>query len=456
MKNIIDFLINNTEKVKINSKDITKGDVFVTLPGGKKNSSNYILDAIQNGAKFIITDIKNKKDKFGDNIVFVDNVIIFLHDIAIKKRELFKGQVIGITGSIGKTSVKENLNYFLSKNYKVSYSIKSYNNYLGVIISLLNMNLKANYSIFELGTNDFLEIRRLTLLVKPDQTIITNIYPTHLEKLINTSNIAIEKSDIFNKKYNRNVELAILPNNNIDEKKLIKIAKNQDLKRIITFGKDLKSDLLIKKIVKDVDNYYKINLIFNKKNFSFLINQDQIHRINNILICFLIYIYNNIDLKFFYKLTKFVPLIDGRGIHKEIYVDNKKVNLIDESYNASPQSMKICIDYFDDLMILDKQKKFLILGDMKELGDKSIDYHMEILNYILKKNIENVVICGELMQRALIKINNNNNILFMLNIDSIRKYITKKINSNDFLLIKGSNSSLTNTLAKIFSNKEVK
>ena len=91
------------------------------------------------GAKFIITDIKNKKNKFGDKIFFVDNVIIFLHDIAIKKRELFKGQVIGITGSIGKTSVKENLKYFLSHNFKVSASIKSYNNYLGVILSLVNL-----------------------------------------------------------------------------------------------------------------------------------------------------------------------------------------------------------------------------------------------------------------------------------------------------------------------------
>jgi UDP-N-acetylmuramoyl-tripeptide--D-alanyl-D-alanine ligase len=455
MKILIEYLINNNNTVKINSNDINKDDVFIALKGTQSNGNDYIDHAIEKGAKYIITESKTKLNQYKNKIFHVDKILKFLEKTAIEKRYLYEGKTIGITGSIGKTSVKENLNYFLSKKFKVSYSIKSYNNYLGVLISLINIDLKSNYAILELGTNNFLEIRKLTSLVKPQQVIITNIFPTHLEKLISTTNIAIEKADIFNKKYNPNIRLTILPNNNIDEKILITKAKNQNINEIITFGKKNNSDLLIKKLSKYKDNLYKIDLVLNKESFFFFINQNQIHRIENILICFIIFVYNEIDLELFSSLSKYVPLIEGRGIRKYIYLNNKKIDFIDESYNASPHSMQVCVDYFNDLKTNHFQKKYLILGDMKELGDSAIDFHVHLLAYISKKNLNNVIICGELMQRALIKINDNK-IIFMLDVNSIKEYIYQNINTNDILLIKGSNSSMTNILTKKLLNTEEK
>ena len=189
------YLLENFNKVKINSKEVKKGSVFIALLGKNFHGNKFISEAINKGAKYIITDAPLKKKYL--NIIKVKNTLDFLQSIAIKKRNLYKGKVIGITGSVGKTSVKENLRYFLSKYYKVSASIKSYNNHLGVIISILNQDLKSDFAIYEIGTNNFLEISKLTSILRPEQVIITNIFPTHLESFGSTENIAKEKSDIF-------------------------------------------------------------------------------------------------------------------------------------------------------------------------------------------------------------------------------------------------------------------
>ena len=438
--------MNNFDKVKIHSNQINKGDVFLALAGKKNHGNDFIEDAIKKGARYIITDKKIDINSHNEKIVVVHNSLHFLKKISVEKRKLYNGKVIGITGSIGKTSIKENLKFFLNSHFIISASIKSYNNYLGVIISLININLKSDFAIFEIGTNDFYEIRKLTSLVKPSQVIISNIFQTHLENLINTRNVAIEKSDIFNPKYNSLAELLIIPNENIDEKFIIKQAKKYNINNIISIGKSLNSDIKILSLKNKKDLSINVKIKNKDKIINFYINKSQIHRINNILCCFAIFIYNKIDLNYFISLTNNIPEIEGRGKINQINFDKKKINFIDESYNASPQSMKICIDYFQKIKTEKEQKKLLILGDMKELGENSLNYHIELLEYIVMKKLSNVIICGELLKIALDKICNKN-ILNMDDINSIIKYAKKNLKNNDIVLIKGSNSSLTRNLA---------
>ena len=443
------YLINNFNKIKINSQDISKGDVFLALPGEKKHGSAYIKDALGKGAKYIITDKITLTKLINSKIITFNNPLFFLLKIATLKRTLFKGKVVGITGSIGKTSLKENLKYFLSADFTVSASIKSYNNYLGIIVSLLNLNLKSDFAIFELGTSNFSEIKKLTSLIMPSQTIITNIFPTHLEKLINTRNIAKEKSDIFNIKHNPNIKLVILSDNNIDEKYIVKKAIQKNISSILTFGKNISSNLKILNINNINNLHSKITLIYKDKKINFCLNYNQLHKLDNFLICILFFIYNKIDIKNLLSRTQTVPLVEGRGLYNQIIFHNKQVTLIDESYNASPQTMKNAINYIKNLDVKKNQNKFLVLGDMLELGDNKLKYHIDLLNYVFEKKLDNVIICGKLMKIALKK-SNNVNIIFFMNIESILKYLKKKITDNDIILIKGSNSSLTNKLAKDF------
>jgi len=147
-------------------------------------------------------------------------------------------------------------------------------------------------------------------------------------------------------------------------------------------------------------------------------------------------------------------LVEGRGLERKIFINNKKINFIDETYNASPSTMRMCIDEFSNIKTMKNQKKILILGDMKELGEEALGFHLEILEYIITLDLNNVIICGELMKSALNKLSKKDlKIELMLNEKLIIKYLKKTLNNNDILLIKGSNSSLTNKIGKILLKK---
>ena len=289
---INNYLISTFDKIKINSNYVTNGDVFIALKGSNTHGNNYVSDALKNGAKYIITD-KTLNNHINKEIILkVNNTFNFLKSVATKKRNQFKGNVIAITGSVGKTSIKEFLKFFLSSEGIISASIKSYNNYLGVLISLINMNKDSLFSIFEVGTNNFNEIKKLSSLIRPKQVIISNIYPTHLKSFGNTRNIAIEKSDLINPKYNPNVELVILPTTNKDEIYIKQQAIKFFIKSIITFGEENKNDYSIEKINK-INNFLSdITFKTKSRNVSFKTSTSFKHHIINILITFIIYDYN--------------------------------------------------------------------------------------------------------------------------------------------------------------------
>ncbi len=455
-KIIEDYLIKNKNKLKINSNDILNGDVFIALQGKNIHGNKYINEALDNGAKYVITDKNVSSSTNEDNIFLVNDPLLFLLKIASKKRNSFRGKVIGITGSVGKTSVKENLKFFLSFESNVSASIKSYNNYLGVLISLINMDNYCDFAIFEIGTNNFHEIGKLTSIIMPQQVIVTNICPTHLESFKSTRNIAIEKSDIFNLKFNPNIELLVLPNSNSDELFLYDLAKKMKISKILTVGKKTNSNYCIQKINKINKKNIIIKVNSNNESYKIDFNTDFYHQIYNAIICLAIFEHNRLPLKTFYEKVKCIPKIEGRGLINEVAIEDKKILFIDESYNASPVTMKICIDYFYKLELQGSQKKYIILGEMNELGKLSKMYHQDIIKQILCYNFDKVVLCGNLFKSLLNKMKvKTDQINCMLDENEIMQFLKKNIHNNDIILIKGSNSTKVNKLANmLIANKE--
>ena len=147
-----------------------------------------------------------------------------------------------------------------------------------------------------------------------------------------------------------------------------------------------------------------------------------------------------------------IPLVEGRGLLHNVQLYSRKIIFIDESYNASPESMKTTINYFFKIKKLNKQKKYLILGDMRELGENSLNFHVKLLNQLKSKKIDHIIICGELMSLALKKVNNKK--ILKMDINELLKYLRDNILSGDLLLVKGSNSELTSDLAKKLLSKE--
>ena len=134
---------------------------------------------------------------------------------------------------------------------------------------------------------------------------------------------------------------------------------------------------------------------------------------------------------------------------------SENIQLIDESYNASPYSMKITINYFAKIKLEKNQKKFLILGDMQELGNDSVKFHLDLLEHISTKKLAHVIVCGKFMKIALSK-NINNKLKLIMDKFIILDYLKKNLSNNDILLIKGSNSSITNEIANDLIYKKEK
>lgn len=457
LKNEIEnYLIDTTNKIKINSQNVQAGDVFIALQGSFTHGNKYINNAFNNGAKHVVTDRKWDKNK-SNNILKVQNIYNFLNKVAVKKRNQFNGKIIAITGSIGKTSIKEFLKFFLSSEGIISASIKSYNNYLGVLISLINMDKNSVFSIFEVGTNNFNEIKKLSSLLRPQQVIISNIHPTHLQGFGTTRKIANEKSDLINPKYNPNIELAILPTFNKDEMYLLKLSKKYFINSIITFGHYDKTDYSIKKIEKINNFLSKVTYKTPSKEIQFKTSTSLKYQIINMLITVMIYNYNNLNVKNFLDKTNNIPFIEGRGLFHNIIIKKKKVIFIDESYNASPVSMNNCIDYFENFEIKKDQRKIIIIGEMLELGKLSKKFHREIISKAVKSPIDKIIFSGDIYKQALLKLNIKSRKIFYFDGElKILNFLNSNILKNDIILAKGSNSSQVNKLVKLLLEKKGK
>ena len=454
MKQISEFekyILKKSNKVKISSKEISKGDIFLALKGKNFHGNQFINSSLRRGAKYCLTDNKN----FAKNskIIYVNNVINYLNNLALKKRDLYKGKVIGITGSAGKTTLKETLAFFLKRNEIISFSKKSYNNKLGVLISLLNINLNSTYSIFEIGTNNFGEIKNLTKIVKPTEIFITNIQSTHLQSFRSKKNIAKEKADIFNSKYNNQKRRLFLNINSDFENMLIQKEKKENNLNLVLIN-ELNTKYFIKKII-DKNKFHRVYFSINKKKLVLDIKNPIRFRLINLLFCFAFFDQNSLKTNIITKWQKYLKPVDGRGLIHNILINKKKIKVIDESYNSNPDTMTQSIDYFTNIKKKDSQK-ILILGNMNELGKNTYKLHFKLLTELDKSDFKFVILCGEFFRRSIIKLNNpKNEFIYIENRNEIMKFLNKKIHNNDIILIKCSNSTVVNKFAKNLLKKVI-
>ncbi len=446
-----DYIINRKDKIKITDKNIKRGDVFLALKGKNFHGNKFINSSIRKGAKYCLTDNKNYKEN--KKIIYVKNIFDYLTELAKKKRKLYQGQVVGITGSAGKTTLKETLAFFLKKEHIISYSQKSFNNELGVLISLLNLNLNSSFSIFEIGTNNFGEIKDLTNLVKPTQIFITNIQSTHLKNFKTKNNIAKEKSDIFNSKYNSKRKKLYLNINTNSENIILKRAKKEKKIKLI-FINNLSNNYFIKKIGFDKKNY-SATLSINKKDIILNTALQLSFRLNNLLFCYAFFVENDLKVNIITKNYKSLKPVDGRGLIHNISLGTKKVKIIDESYNANPETMFQSIDYLENMKKL-YSKKIIILGNMNELGSKSDELHLGLLNYIDNYSFKFVILCGKFYKRSIKKLNNpRNKFIYFESKNEIMIFLKKFVHNNDIILIKCSNVTEINKFTKKLLKKGI-
>ncbi|MDC1129224.1 bifunctional UDP-N-acetylmuramoyl-L-alanyl-D-glutamate--2,6-diaminopimelate ligase MurE/UDP-N-acetylmuramoyl-tripeptide--D-alanyl-D-alanine ligase MurF [Candidatus Pelagibacter sp.] len=434
--------ISSKLKIKnasINSKEIKKNDVFFAIKGRNKNGNLFVNEALAKGASLAIV---NNQKKLTKKIV-VKDTLKFLTEASSILRENLSSKIISITGSCGKTSLKELIAKSLNKISQVTYSPKSFNNKFGVPLSLFNLKTNDAFGIFEIGMDKKGEIDYLSKIIKPDVGVITNISYAHIKNFKNINQIALAKSEII--KNIKDDGYLIL---NKDDK-FYNLHKQIGLKkklRILSFSLKNKSATTNLNSISKKKSKYKISINVNKKKIYFFSNSIFENDLKNLLATItIISIFKDIhklDKNIFYdhKTT------NGRGDIVKIKLFKKFFYLVDESYNSNPLSLKSALINFDMIKV-DNSKKHLVLGDMLELGKYSKKLHIEIGKTINKTSLKNVNVIGEHVKWTFNNINKSRRGIAIKKKSQIIDLIKNNLNNNDYLMIKGSNSTGLNSLA---------
>ena len=429
------------DKVRINSKEVNKNDIFFAIKGKKNDGNKYIGEAFKNKASLVV--VNKVQNKFNSKRqIKVRNTLKFMTEISKIFRQNIDTNIIAITGSCGKTTLKELLGNVLGKISSVSISPKSYNNKFGVPLSLLNLKHSDEFGVLEVGMDKKGEIDNLTNIIKPNVGLITNINYAHAKNFKNIKQIALAKAEIIKN---------ILPNGfvvlNADDsffKLHKKIAENNNI-NVISFGIKTKKANVKLFNIKKVKKAFKIKVKLNDKFKYFIISNNFQSNIYNILSALsVISIYKDV-LKLNEKIFLDFRSPAGRGDHSTIKIGNKKINLIDESYNSNPLSLKSALKNYDNIDTK-KYRKYLLLGDMMELGSHSKKLHQSIVPLINETNIDKVFVMGKMVREIFDNIVKVKRGRILENKSGIFELIKKDFNNNDYLMIKASNATGFNSI----------
>ena len=433
----------NYSGVSINTKNIKKNNLFFAIRGKKNDGHKFVKEAFKKGAIRSIVSTK-KGQPFSNKIIKVKNTFSSLNDLAKVTRDATSAQIIGITGSTGKTTLK-NLISFALKNYgKVYYSPHSYNNKFGVPLSLSNLKSNTEYGVFEIGMDKKGEINNLSKIVKPEIAIITNISEAHIKNFNTLKDIAKAKSEIIdNISKDGNVIL------NKDDK-FFRFLSNKAKKRgirVISFSSKQKANisLLESKMIK---NYYRLKIIVKNKIFYFNTKYSTNNFISNILACISVLSVLNLDLKSMKNKFANFSIPNGRGDIKIVKKFQKKFKFIDESYNANPLSMSSAIQNMNYYKREGNIKKLVFLGDMLELGTKSKKLHKKLSIIINKSDIDKVFVYGKHIKETFNLLSRNKKGKVFNNLKEAYDHFNKIVHNNDLLMVKGSNATGLNQFSK--------
>ncbi|MBC2856119.1 UDP-N-acetylmuramoyl-tripeptide--D-alanyl-D-alanine ligase [Cetobacterium sp. 2A] len=377
MKNY--FKEKNIEKIEkleiknvvIDSRKIEKDSLFFAI----NNGNSYIEEALNKGASLIIGD--NVPENINDSRVLrVEDTIGTLQALANEYRKNLNLKIIGITGSNGKTTTKDLIHGVLSQKYRCQKTSGNYNNHIGVPYTILNFSENDEIGILEMGMSSFGEIDTLCKIAMPDYGVITNIGDSHLEFLKNRENVFKAKGEMI---------------------------PYIDSDNLFLFGDDpfLKSVDGIK-VGFEKDNNYQIGNISEKDcSAEFMVNNLTYEvplngRHNCINGAMAVAIGNKFEVS--NEDIRKGLLKSSLSSMRFQRIEKENITYINDAYNASPISMKYSLESFNELK--DTRKKIAVIGDMLELGENEIQYHLDILRLVDKLNIEEVYLFGPRMKEA--------------------------------------------------------
>ena len=433
-----ELIIGNKKIVCENfSKDtrtIQKGDIYIGIKGEKFDGSIFWKQALENGAEVAIIEnieiLPEEKEKYSNKtIIKVENTLEALYKIASYKRSLYNIPVVAITGSVGKTSTKDIIASVVKTEYKTLKTEGNNNNNIGLPLTILKLK-DHEALVIEMGMNHFGEISLLTRIAKPTIAVITNIGTSHIGNLGSRENILKAKLEIL-----EGMEIPRIIINNDNDLLHKWYLENKDKIEIHTYGIENKSDVMAKNIMLEEENSKFIAETENEE-ISIEVPVGGNHFVYNALSALTVGRLLNISSEKIQKGIKEFELTKKRMDIRKL--ENGAI-LINDSYNASYESMKASIEYLDNY---NASRRIAVLGDMFELGEYSKDLHEKVGEEVAKSKIDILICSGKNAKYIMQKTEEKNGKIktyYLLNNEEILEKVKEESKQGDVILVKASN-----------------
>ena len=368
------------DNISIDSRSLQNGErtLFFALVGTNNDAHLYISSLINEGVQnFVVTHIPDNLEKKANYLV-VENTLVAFQQFATYYRQLFNFRVIGITGSNGKTIVKEWLNFLLSPDYNIIRSPKSYNSQVGVPLSVIAINENHNLGIFEAGISTRNEMENLEMIIKPNIGLLTNIGSAHDEGFSNIGEKIKEKLKLF-----QNTEILIYNKN-----KTIDAFINQKIKTFSWSCKDETADVFI--VIKSILDKTVLKIRYLNTTFEIKIPFKDDASIENSIQCMMVLLYFGYDYK---TIENRMSLLFPVEMRLKIKTGINNTVLIDDSYSSDFQSLKIALDFLESQKF--HKKKTLILSDIFQSGLPTDELYSRVSQLVISNKITRVIGIGE-------------------------------------------------------------
>lgn len=419
--------------VSIDSRTLGSGDLFVAITGPNFNGHDFIPAAIAGGCSAVLAAKKPESDIPG---LVVKDTIRGLSDLAVFARSRSVARVIAVTGSAGKTGTKEALKLLLSESGLTHVSDLSYNNFIGVSLSLARLPPEANYAVFEVGMNSPGEIIPLSKMIRPHVAVITTVEAAHLESFDSVKSIARAKSEIFDSLEPGGHAVLNCDNEYFD---LISSLAKQSGAEIVKFGERSDADARLMKCVLQND-CSTVTADICGTQITYKVGIPGRHWVQNSLAILAAANTVGVDLDRASLALNHIRPGPGRGEQTSVVTLNGTFDLIDESYNANPASMCAALKTLNLTTILREGRRIAVLGDMLELGSDSEKLHKDLATLLEVKNLDLVFTVGNFSKSLHDSLPIHLRGGHSENSDKAASLLVKTVQPGDVVLIKGSNA----------------
>ncbi|MBN9024572.1 MAG: UDP-N-acetylmuramoylalanyl-D-glutamyl-2,6-diaminopimelate--D-alanyl-D-alanine ligase [Rhizobiales bacterium] len=427
--------------ISIDSRTVQPGDAFFAIRGDRFDGHRFVGAAAGHGATVAVVaaDQLAGLGRMTIPLVVVQDVLEGLQDLARASRARSTARIAAVTGSVGKTSTKEMLGHVLAAQGPTHFSPASFNNHWGVPLTLSRMPADARFAVFEIGMNHAGEITPLVARVRPHVAIITNIEAVHLEFFPDgVDGIARAKAEIFS-----GVEpggAAILNGDSPQFERLALLAMDAGIDNVLSFGTGRDADARLEALDMQAD-HSRVSARILDQLVEFTIGAPGRHLVQNSLAVLLAVSKLGGDVAEAAAALGGLSAPKGRGARHRLAIGQGDATLIDESYNASPTSMRAAITVLAQARTAGAGRRIAVLGDMLELGDDTLKLHAELAEPLVAAGIDRAYLAGPSMRALWEALPDAMRGHYAETANELEAILVDELGAGDVVMVKGSNGS---------------